>query len=106
MITKLLAAATLMTLCAFVAEAQTPPLHDGDSVPIYHVTVVSRTLSAVNYQHRSGPTEIDFKFDRLEAPQRFGREYLIYVLWAITPEGRALNLAEVMPGRSDKADLH
>jgi hypothetical protein len=93
---------------------------------------VSRSLSAINYQHRSGPTKIDFKgtvllpasrgeatveskkgrieidckFEHLDTPHRFGSEYLIYVLWAITPEGRAVNLGEVVPGRSDKADLH
>src|SRR5579863_6069154 len=113
------------------AQAQIPSEH-GESMPIYRVTAVSRTLSAVNYQHRSGPTRIDFKgtillptahgeatveskkgrieidskFGRLESPQRFGREYLTYVLWAVSPEGRAVNLGEVVPGRSDKADLH
>jgi outer membrane protein OmpA-like peptidoglycan-associated protein len=132
MITKLLVVATVVPWCAaFIAEAQ-PPLPNQEPAPIYRVTVVSRSLCAVNYQHRSGPTKIDFrgtvllpaaygeatveskkgrieidaKLNRLEAPQRFGREYLIYVLWAITPEGRALNLGEVVPGRSDKADLH
>ena len=32
-----------------------------DTVPIYHVTVIDRTVSAVNYQYRSGPTQIDFR---------------------------------------------
>jgi outer membrane protein OmpA-like peptidoglycan-associated protein len=101
-------------------------------VPIYRVTAVSRALSAINYQHRSGPTKVDFRgtillpaarggatvesktgrievdsrFEHLDAPQRFGRGYLTYVLWAISPQGRAVNLGEVVPGRSDKADLH
>ncbi len=132
MITKLFATATFVPLCAFfAARAQTPP-ERGESVPIYRVTAVSRALPAINYQHRSGPTkvgfkgtillpaargeatveskkgriEIDSKFDHLEAPKRFGREYLTYVLWSVSPEGRAVNLGEVVPGRSDKADLH
>jgi len=88
-------------------------------------------VQAINYQYRSGPTKIDFrgtvlmpkvkgdatvesrrgrteieaKLDNMEDPQRFGREYLSYVLWAITPEGRPKNLGEVMPGSSDKARL-
>jgi hypothetical protein len=91
---------------------------------------VSRTLSAINYRHRSGPTKIDFngtgllptthgeatveskkgrieidaKFEHLVAPQRFGREYLDYVLWAISPEVHALNLGELVPDRSDKGN--
>jgi len=133
MIVRTFTFAVLVTLCVFLpAEAQTPADEAGTPAPIYRVTVVSRTLVAVNYQHRSGPTKIDFKgtvllqhargeatveskkgrievdcrFDRLESPQRFGREYLTYVLWAISPEGRAVNLGEVVPGSSDKADLH
>ena len=102
-----------------------------DPQPIYKVTVVSRSLEAVNYEHRGGPTPIDFqgtvlmpkskgtaiveshrgsvaidaKFEHLEAPTRFGREYLTYVLWAISPEGRPKNLGEVLVDSSDHAHL-
>jgi outer membrane protein OmpA-like peptidoglycan-associated protein len=111
--------------------SQTPPPHP-DTVPIYHVTVIDRTVSAVNYQYRGWPTQIDFKgtvllpqakgdaivesksgrtdidarFRHLEAPQRFGSEYLTYVLWAITPEGHVKNLGEVMADAADNAHLH
>ena len=110
--------------CTTLAVAQT--------VPLYRVTVVERTLKAVNYQYRNGPTAIDFRgtvllpqakgdavveskagrtdidahFDHLAAPTRFGPEYLTYVLWAITPEGHAKNLGEVVANGSDKAHLH
>lgn len=111
--------------------SQTPPGRS-DTVPIYHVTVVDRTVSAVNYQYRGGPTQIGFqgtvllprakgeaiveskrgrtdidaKFEHLDGPQRFGAEYLTYVLWAITPDGHAKNLGEVVADTSDKAHLH
>src|ERR1700729_1993481 len=100
-------------------------------VPIYRVTVTERTVKAINYQYRNGPTPIDFigtvllpeaKGDavvesksgrtaidahvtHLPAPTRFGREYLTYVLWAITPEGHPKNLGELLPGSSDKAHV-
>jgi hypothetical protein len=100
-------------------------------VPIYQITVTERTVKAVNYQYRNGPTRLDFrgtvllpyakgeavveskagrtdvqvKFDRLEAPTRYGHEYLTYVLWAITPEGHAKNLGEVLPDGGDHAQL-
>jgi outer membrane protein OmpA-like peptidoglycan-associated protein len=92
------------------------------SVPVFRVTVVSRTTKAINYHHRSGSTKVDFrgtelmpaargeakvesqmgstkidtKFDRLSPANQFGPEYLTYVLWAITPEGRPKNLGEVV----------
>jgi outer membrane protein OmpA-like peptidoglycan-associated protein len=112
-----------------VGSAQPPT--QPDPQPLYRITVVSRSLEAVNYQHRGGPTPIDFqgtvllphakgtaiveshrgsvsidaKFEHLQAPTRFGREYLTYVLWAISPEGRPKNLGEVLVESSDKAHL-
>ena len=40
-------------------------------------------------------------FDELGAPSKFGSEYLTYVLWAITPEGRANNLGELQVNGND-----
>jgi outer membrane protein OmpA-like peptidoglycan-associated protein len=124
MTNKLLLTTALGIFCTLAASAQ-------NAVPIYRVTVVDRTVSAVDYQYRNGPTNIDFRgtvllptakgtatveskagrteidarFDHLAAPIRFGGEYLTYVLWAITPEGHARNLGEVLAGTSDKARL-
>jgi len=98
-----------------------------NGVPLFRVTVVGRTTPAVNYRPRNGETKIDFqgtalmpmargnavvsgekgyihidaRFDKLAAPSQFGREYLTYVLWAITPEGRATNLGEVQRDDQD-----
>jgi flagellar motor protein MotB len=100
-------------------------------VPIYNVTVTERTVKAINYQYRNGPTPIDFRgtvllpeakgdavveskagrteidahVDHLPAPTRFGHEYLTYVLWAITPEGHPKNLGELLAGSTDKAHV-
>jgi outer membrane protein OmpA-like peptidoglycan-associated protein len=97
-----------------------------NGVPLFKVTVVGRTTPAINYRPRSGDTKIDFagtalmpkakgtaevsgekgymhidaRFDELAPPTQFGAEYLTYVLWAVTPEGRATNLGEVQ--RDDK----
>src|SRR5437016_10473057 len=92
------------------------------SVPIYRVTVVARSMKAINYNHRSGSTEIGFRgtalmpeatgearveskqgvikinadMQKLEPATKFGPEYLTYVMWAITPEGRATNVGEIL----------
>jgi flagellar motor protein MotB len=57
-------------------------------------------------ESKAGRVEIDAKFGHLPAPTRYGREYLTYVLWAITPEGHAKNLGEILAGSSDKGKLH
>ena len=115
-------------LVAGPAFAQTAPspvqqnvTSDSQGRPLFRVTVVGRTIPAVNYSPRRGDTELDMvgtalmprargdievsgkkgymeitgRFDRVEPPTRFGPEYLTYVIWAITPEGRAANLGEL-----------
>jgi outer membrane protein OmpA-like peptidoglycan-associated protein len=95
--------------------------------PLFRVTVVGRTTAAINYRPRSGETKVDFAgttllpeargyakvsgekgyikidahFDKLQPATKFGSEYLTYVLWAITPEGRATNLGEVQVDDKD-----
>ena len=107
-------------LSAQVPNQPTPP--PNESQPIFRVTVVERTTNAVSYRHRSGWTKVDLhgtplapeatghadvnsrpgyieaktEMHHLLPAERYGPEYLTYVLWAITPEGRAKNLGEVV----------
>src|SRR6476660_402416 len=117
---------SVLLLCSLPALCQS-----GQTVPIYRVTVVQRTVEAINYQYRSLPTKVDFRgtvlmpkakgeadveskrgrteidlrIDNMSDAQSFGREYLTYVLWAVSPEGRPHNLGEVVPNGSNKAKL-
>jgi outer membrane protein OmpA-like peptidoglycan-associated protein len=132
--TLLLAAAVALSL---PAAAQTNSQTTGDvehmkTTPIFRVTVISRSVQAVNYEHRSGSSKLDFagtnlmptangeakvnskrgsieieaEFGNLQRPTTFGNEYLTYVLWAISPEGRAVNLGEVLVGGNDRSKVH
>ena len=47
--------------------------------------------------------EIDAKFDGIEDATKFGLEYLTYVLWAVSPQGRPVNLGELTLDQSGKA---
>ena len=123
-----------LTVCGLVAaqapQAPSPVQHStqidagmaAGAPPVYRITVVARTTKAINYNHRSGSTEIGFRgtallpdargeakvesrqgviridarMDRLQPATKFGPEYLTYVMWAITPEGRATNVGEVL----------
>lgn len=102
-----------------------------NGVYFYQVKVVHRDLDAVNYLHRSGSTKIGFRgtsllpnargeakvqsergritidasFKGLTPANGFGPGYLTYVLWAITPDGRATNLGEILPAGT-KNDIH
>lgn len=114
-----------------MAQAQTAVSSRSSHTVIYRENVVSRTTQAVSYKHRSGSTKIDFagtdlmasaqgearveskrgaleikaEFSGLERPTAFGNEYLTYVLWAISPEGRAMNIGEVLVGENHRSKL-
>jgi outer membrane protein OmpA-like peptidoglycan-associated protein len=47
-------------------------------------------------ESKQGVIKIDARMERLEPATKFGPEYLTYVMWAITPEGRATNVGEVL----------
>jgi outer membrane protein OmpA-like peptidoglycan-associated protein len=101
-------------------------------MPVFRVSVYSRSAKAVNYRNRGGSTTLDLKgtdlepqitghakvdgkagrlvidvdIDHMDRPNvKFGGQYLTYVLWAVTPEGRAVNLGEVLPNGNGKEKL-
>src|SRR5579871_5816077 len=110
-----------LSLNSLWAQAPEPP-QNGSGQPIFRVTVVERTTNAVSYRHRSGWTKVDLRgtplapdatghadvnsrpgyievkteMHKLLPASQYGPEYLTYVLWAITPEGRSKNLGEVV----------
>jgi hypothetical protein len=110
-----------------VAAAQQQPATTQAGAPVFRVVVVGRTAKAINFRPRSGETKIDFagtslsprahgdatvqgrdgyieidaNFETLESPRKYGPEFLTYVLWAITPEGRASNLGELQVSGDD-----
>src|SRR6202011_1353306 len=110
---------------------QNPPVENMDQRPVFRVTVYARTTKAVNYRHRGGSTMVDRRgtdlmpevgghakvdgkagrlaisaeLTHLQPPGKFGGQYLTYVLWAITPEGRAANLGEIVPNSDGKSRI-
>jgi outer membrane protein OmpA-like peptidoglycan-associated protein len=129
----LLAAGIAMSLTAFAQTNSSTNIavEPMANTPTFHVTVVSRSVQAVNYRHRSGSSKLDFtgtdlmgsangvaevnskrgsiqidaEFGSLRKPTTFGNEYLTYVLWAISPEGRAINLGEVLVGDNHRSKV-
>jgi outer membrane protein OmpA-like peptidoglycan-associated protein len=102
-----------------------------ERTPVFRANVVSRSTKAVDYRHRGGSTKVDLrgtelmprasgdarvesktgrleinaKLTGVEPANKFGLEFLTYVLWAITPEGRADNLGEILLS-DGKSEIH
>jgi outer membrane protein OmpA-like peptidoglycan-associated protein len=99
--------------------------------PVFRVNVYARSANAVNYRNRGGSTSVDFKgtdlmpsitghakidgkagrlaidadLEHVGPASAVGPQYLTYVLWAVTPEGRAVNLGEVLPNGNGRDKL-
>jgi outer membrane protein OmpA-like peptidoglycan-associated protein len=129
--TLLLVATIVLTFPALAQTSSQTNVEPMSATPTFRVTVISRSVQAVNYEHRSGSSKLDFagtdlmpsangvaevnskrgsiaiaaEFGNLQKPTTFGNEYLTYVLWAISPEGRAVNLGEVLLGGNHRSKL-
>jgi outer membrane protein OmpA-like peptidoglycan-associated protein len=124
-------AALVFLSASTLAQAQVTPSTQTDQPSSYVVNLTSRTTPAMNYGHRGKSTKIDFRgtdlmpsasgvatieskrgatkitaeFESFAKPTIFGNEYLTYVLWAISPEGRQVNLGEVLVGNNHRSKL-
>ncbi|MBZ5579897.1 MAG: OmpA family protein [Acidobacteriia bacterium] len=113
-----------LPVCALVLASTSPLLAQNpqDPPPVFSANAVAKSTKAINYRHRSGSTAISFagtaimpkakgqakvdsrqgaisieaSFQGIGLPTQFGTEYLTYVLWAVSPEGRPKNLGEVL----------
>ncbi|HXU20837.1 MAG TPA: OmpA family protein [Verrucomicrobiae bacterium] len=129
-ISAVLLAALMCLSASTLAHAQIATSRKSNQTPTYRASVV-RTTRAVKYEHRSGSTKINFRgtdlmptasgeaqveskrgaikieaeFGGLDRPTTFGNEYLTYVLWAISPEGRSVNVGEVLVGNNHRSKL-
>lgn len=119
----------IVAVCALPAFCQQNAV-TGNEDTGYHMKVVSRSTQAVDYHHKSstkvnlqgtdlapqvsGEAKVDAKaasvtidanLQHLSPPNGFGMAYLTYVLWAISPEGQARNLGELLV-KDGKSSLH
>lgn len=129
----LFAMGSVISLSAFAQTTPQTPIIPASSgaAASYHVVVISRSVQAVNYQHQNGVSHVDFagtpllssangkasvrskrgtmevkaEFGNLQSPGTFGSEYLTFVLWAISPEGHAVNLGEILVGNNNRSKL-
>jgi len=123
-----LAISVLVLAAAALAQTQSSiPTNTGAA----DATTVSRTTKAVHYRLQGGTTKVNFrgtdllqrasgearvegkktnfeieaKFEGLEEATKFGLEFLTYVAWAVSPQGRPVNLGELSLDHNGNAHL-
>jgi outer membrane protein OmpA-like peptidoglycan-associated protein len=126
-----LAAAALMSAQTQTSSPSAGQTASSGALTPAPAPTVSRTIKAMHYRLQGGSTRVDFhgtdlmqgaggeakvegkktnfqieaKFEGLEDATKFGLEYLTYVLWAISPQGRPDNLGELTLDHHGNAQL-
>ncbi len=110
---KLFVLAVLVAGASFLAAQSQPGA--GSSTSVSHTTKATRYRPGANTKVLFQPTDlmagasgeakieakktsvnIEARIQNVEEATKFGMEYLTYVLWAVSPEGRAVNVGELM----------
>jgi outer membrane protein OmpA-like peptidoglycan-associated protein len=82
------------------------PVDDGDTkVDLKGTTVMPGAKGEAKVEAKKDITLIEAKVERLEQPGRLGTQFLTYVLWAISPDGRTNNLGEILLNEDGKGEL-
>jgi outer membrane protein OmpA-like peptidoglycan-associated protein len=125
---KILTAAVLIILGSMALQAQTQSLQD-----IPASSLISRSTTAIGFTVGGGSTKVDLKgtelmpgangeakvqakakagltnievmVNGLNSPSKLGAEYLTYVLWVVTPEGRTSNTGEILINKDGEGKL-
>src|SRR2546426_829880 len=67
----------------------------GTKIEFRGTELMQQASGEAKVENKGNRIEIDARFESLEDATKFGLEYLTYVLWAVSPQGRAVNLGEL-----------
>ncbi len=77
----------------------------GTKVDLVGTQLMPEASGEAKIEARPGVTNIEADVEGLTRPEKLGSEFLTYVLWAASPEGRAINLGEIQPNKNGKGDI-
>ena len=67
--------------------------------------LMSQATGEAKVEAKQGKTNIEVSIRDLEQPTKFGAEFLTYVLWVITPDGRTGNTGEILVNKNGEGKL-
>jgi outer membrane protein OmpA-like peptidoglycan-associated protein len=74
------------------------------TVDLKATDLLPRAIGEAKVEAKQGSTTVEVKCKNLSSPTTFGAEFLTYVMWAVSPEGRALNLGELQVKENGEAE--
>ena len=101
-----LAAISLFTAGAFAqppsdagtksAQAVSYPVGESTKVGFKASDLMPGANGTAKVTVKKGYAQIEAEFKQLNTPTKFGAEFLTFVLWSVSPEGRPTNLGEIL----------
>jgi len=77
----------------------------GTTVDLKSTGLISAAIGEARVEAKASVTTVEVKIRGLKIPTPLGTEFLAYVVWAVSPEGRAVNLGEVRPDDHGEGEL-
>jgi outer membrane protein OmpA-like peptidoglycan-associated protein len=82
------------------------PVDKGSSkVRLVGTSLMPEAKGEARVEAKQGITSIEAKVEKLAQPGKLGTQFLTYVLWAISPDGRTVNLGEILVNEDGKGEL-
>jgi outer membrane protein OmpA-like peptidoglycan-associated protein len=81
------------------------PVGKGTSVDLVGTDLMSQAGGEAKVQARAGATTVEAQVTNMAQPSTLGTEFLTYVLWAVSTEGRTNNLGEVIVDKNGQGKL-
>ncbi|HKW62210.1 MAG TPA: OmpA family protein [Candidatus Acidoferrum sp.] len=67
--------------------------------------LMAQATGEARVQARQGKTNIEVSIRNLAQPTKFGAEFLTYVLWVVTPDGRSGNTGQILINKNGEGKL-
>ena len=77
----------------------------GTTVDLKSAGLLPGASGEAKVEARASVTTVEVKVRGLKIPTPLGPEFLAYVVWAVSPEGRAVNLGEIRPNDNGQGEL-
>jgi outer membrane protein OmpA-like peptidoglycan-associated protein len=78
----------------------------GTKVDLKGTELATQAIGEAKVEAKQGKTNIEVTIRSLDQPSKLGAEFLTYVMWMVTPDGRTGNLGELLVNKDGEAKLN
>ena len=77
----------------------------GTKVDLKSTGLMTQANGEAEVEAKAGATKVEVSIKGLAQPTMLGTEFMTYVLWAVSPDGRTINLGEILTNKNGEGKL-